>query len=237
MNSLKDIILKILQEIDYEELLSKKVNDDIPIWLLENREWSQYILVTLFSNDQFIEINWHELQSKLFSELNSQECIDETFEKNTTWLLCVEANEKDEKINQKTVFIEDDAYYFKKLVLTYQQETCNKLLDELSQGDTIINCFQMQLDNTNRFKNFMEGIDDVYGLILKLLIKIPYIPLVFPKIENIKTLSERINENLCNEKLEVTQKMLCDKIDNITKQLNSDLEIENIVNLFGELGI
>jgi len=125
-----------------------------------------------------------ENQNQVFKKIK-QESDDKELEKNTTYLICFKSDKLPlSSIEYKQILeIEEDSYYFRKLVLPYTQNQLTKL-------DTT-NDFANIIKDINKFEEFKEDCkaknlsESLYEIVSQLYIKLPFFKL--------PTISERKN--------------------------------------------
>ncbi len=131
---------------------------------------------------------------------------DERMDKNLSMLVCVKMeNEMIQEIPEKIFEIEEDPYFFKKYVITYNENNCNELKSQFdtmheSSNDIlnrIINNSKMFLSyKMNESNNFTS----LYEISTKLMIKIPFMKLE-KRLEELENLNEKIDEELFGKNL------------------------------------
>ena len=109
------------QEADYEWCLYGP--DD------ETKE--QYlVLVNIKNNGKTILKKVIEQQSKIYLELKSK--LKANFDKNVSMLICVRVDESEEKEYEASILeVEEDCYYFKKLIMLYRDEEISEVKEIL----------------------------------------------------------------------------------------------------------
>lgn len=134
--------------------------------------------------------------------------LNEAYEKNTTLILCMKetkSSEIDNIINQ----MEEDKYIFKKNILVYLDSEVEHLLelldDEFSQNQVNKLVHQEKL-----FETFKTSSEDGYGLLLRLIIKLPFLTYERKTIE-LENLSTKIAKDVKAENIEKLYNSIVDQ--------------------------
>lgn len=185
-------------------------------------------------------------QSEIFDKLD-REVQQKDFGKNVSCLICIDEkmaiNEK-LYLEKEILAIEEDPYYFKKLVLLYTMESAQALLEDMGKLDAIEYlkkvCFASE-----QFDSFIQNEDSLYRLASRLLIKLPFIPIDIIGIEAPVELSEKMKEDAQKEKLEElrecinnmdSQQFKNDAVDWISKGGDTfELQMQNLDHLLNSL--
>nr|WP_314900237.1 ABC-three component system middle component 1 [uncultured Deefgea sp.] len=121
-----------------------------------------------------------EKAQELFEAISKSGVVDLHFEKNCTLIICHE----EENISRKTILaLEEDQYNFKKNVITYTTDELTTLNTHLTKNkiEHITNEAINKIINARRgndflaFKNGNANKDKFYSLILKIVLKLPFI--------------------------------------------------------------
>lgn len=124
MNKFGTIISKLLVEMGYGESQSISCIEDISICVFkdEDIEKAQYYIVSECDNKCFRSINFEELQEVIYKSIREMFVHEPEIEKNTSWLIGVDCENGYEDLIEKILLIEENPYYFKKMVCPYSQE-------------------------------------------------------------------------------------------------------------------
>ena len=199
------------------------------------KEAPQYLFVQGITSEQVRQPKLClETQASIYKSLKAHLNNAPDFTKNASYLLCINKTEvmaTPEEIETFTLFLEEDAYYFKKFVLTYTSDAAAQLLDELNDAG-IDNYINSVISSPEKFQDYIDNNSDLaYSLMIQLLIKLPFVPLNFTNSNDVDSLADMLNDqvaelNLTNfrHKLATVNKdQVVDSIGNITKQISSDL--------------
>ena len=205
LTKFKNIADKILEELGYgnsKEIILDRKEASVWGYINQNTENSLYYIVSTCKEQDFYNIDFEELQAEIFKGIKGLFAQETGIEKNTTWLIGVECEKDYENLMEKILAIEENPYYFKKMVCPYLQIEINEFLKEIGSCQNYILYMQKQIVKVNRFVDFHEKNDMGYNFISKLLIKIPSIKLPTEKEKKASTLSEDIEDEIKNEKLQ-----------------------------------
>lgn len=122
-------------------------------------------------------------------------------DKNIYMLLIMEAERENAELNKFINNFEEDPYYFKKHVLTYTNQQKEKL-KLISQNQSIVSKIESYVsdkDNFSEFKklsgNEIKMADDLYSLVSKIFIKLPFLLAPIEK-EELVNLREKIKNQI-----------------------------------------
>lgn len=145
---------------------------------------------------------FNEWSSLLIDKLVSENPIP-GIDKNLSMIILLKSDgESDDKGIQKIISeIEEDPYYFKKNVLTYTEEQ-EKKLTFLDLNKSIVNEIENYVGNKQKFYEFknnsantLELNSNLYSLISKIFIKLPFLSVPIKK-ERLSNLSDKIREQI-----------------------------------------
>lgn len=156
-------------------------------------EHIHYIFVLDIGDAEVQSLNIEMKQRELYKNLLAlEDKLEPEFDKNVSLLLCVNASMK-ESLEKEVLKIEENPYCFKKFVLTYTQremeflenqtkivklwEYMKSLIDELREGKADFN-------------------DECVKFVMKLFIKLPFLPADIAKKQDKSNLMEEIEKGL-----------------------------------------
>lgn len=225
MNKFGTIISKLLVEMGYGESQSISCTEDISICVFkdEDIEKAQYYIVSECDNKCFRSINFEELQEVIYKSIRELFVHEPEIEKNTSWLIGVDCENGYEDLIEKILSIEENPYYFKKMVCPYSQEEVEGLMNELEDCVDCIRYIQQEVVKVNRFANFHDGKDCVYSFLSRILIKIPSIELPIVKEKEIEVLSNNIDKVIQENDLQEIHMFLKDNIDEKISMIDDDV--------------
>lgn len=126
---------------------------------------------------------------------------DERMDKNLSMLVCINSNKTNEKNLSEIIFeIEEDPYFFKKYVITYDERHLIGLKSQFDAIDKNSNILLNEIVNdTEGFLNYKRAENNnesaLYEICSKLMIKIPFLKLE-KRVETIEDLSKKISKKL-----------------------------------------
>ena len=185
--------------VDEKEKIDSYIKDMIngeecPCALYESEgRCVQYVLVLDVGKANITKFDFVIRQRILYQSL--QELGDRLrpeFDKNVSFLLCVEGTISDEEVEKEVLKIEENPYCFKKLVLTYTQEE----LRNVEKSAEKENLWDFMNQKVEALRNGKTNLDKESGFILKLLIKMPFLSMDMVEEQRKKNLMEEIEKNL-----------------------------------------
>lgn len=182
----------------------------------------QYILVLDVGKTEIGKMNLNIMQRIIYRRLQElEERVEPEFDKNVSLLLCVNDDISDEKLEREILNIEENPYCFKKLVLTYTEHEIKNISDSLG-GNNIWGYMQSCIDELQEDKVEIE--DERIKFVLKLFIKLPFLPVNIVKKERKADFLKEIGNQL-----EQKYKIMWDNINKWNIE-----EIEEIKNFSDE---
>lgn len=124
---------------------------------------------------------------------------NEAYEKNTTLILCIKET-KSSQVNNIINQMEEDKYLFKKNILVYLDSEVEHLL-ELLDNEFSQNQVNKLVHQEKLFETFKTSSEDGYGLLLRLIIKLPFLTYERKTIE-LENLSTKIAKDVKAENIE-----------------------------------
>lgn len=201
-----EIIQTLFIELGYESKDYSFVDKEDTI--LENSFISRdlfrknYFLVLFISDENKIR-DIIKNQAKYFFLLKEFFGEDPDIDKNTSLLICIQTSNEN---NSLFLNIEEDAYYFKKYVLTYSNEQLTSFITDyrgLIEEKGIKIAMDKIVNDVQLFEDFKQNpdINGVYKLITKIFIKIPILRVPINEEKTVYSLSEVIEDTLKNKGL------------------------------------
>jgi len=219
-----DLLKNIFIESDYHEHIVEF--EDYTSYMFSHQEKGEYFIVldkeTISDND-LKQLSSDGMQN-LYSDCEGLETTDETFEKNTTLIICIN------NINIDMILcnqFEEDAYLFKKNILFYEDVNVQQLEVQLDNDFSLTKLNEL-LNNGENFDRNKTNIESEYGLLAKLFIKLPFLNYQREGRE-LDNLSEVIreqanNENLYNLYIQISNNILqVDSLNTYQDIIDADL--------------
>lgn len=192
------LINKIFSDNNFEMI---KFSDDIEFWLNSKGEVVNFFLVVYLDEikSDFLEEKvpfYYEKIKKIDAKV-----YDERMDKNLSMIVLIKESSQ---LTQETIFnIEENPYYFKKYVLTYNNSEKNELEQLFLGSQMSANLLLSKIvNNVELFERFKEDKlnEALYSISSKLIIKIPFITLVKGE-KTLKSLSSSIDSALEGDSL------------------------------------
>lgn len=204
----------------------------VDFWVNNSKYAVNYYLVLYVDNikEDFLS---NEVPTYFNSIKKLENGYDEKMDKNLSMIVCVNTtNSKTKNITDKIFEIEEDPYFFKKYVITYNMDSY-KQLEKLLGGkeESSNSILNRTINDTNKFLAFKKNEENdttvLYEICTKLMIKIPFLRLE-KRLEKMEDLSAVINEELQQKELFTFKDTLLNLDEN-----NEEI-LENILNLIGD---
>jgi hypothetical protein len=217
-----NIINNILLSNGYNKIESEFILDDSLIYIfcpkIENKREEYFVTIQLYNQSEDAALNLLENKvDELFTAISYSGLVNQTFQKNSTLLLCYEEN----KISRNMILsIEEDQYNFKKNVVTYSNEELVSLDSYLKkkQVSNITNDVINKIINAeggSEFLNFKinnQHQKDHYSLILKTTLKLPFIT-YSQEIQELSSLLDDIDSSLSSEQSLLFNKLISSGVE------------------------
>ena len=169
---------------------------------------SQSYLVVKMYNYELVNVLKSNFLTTLAKEFRKQSFHRSEMDKNATLILGCECK-MDEPVDHRTkVQIEDDPYYFKKYVFSYSmlekkraEEYIQNLKNESENKFSVVKAVQSYLSNTETFLSYKENHSNqpTYTYFSELATKIPILPLQIVAVDEIKSVTAFLSEELTME--------------------------------------
>lgn len=160
---------------------------------------------------------------------------DERMDKNLSMLICLKNTRTESSYKDKKNFeIEEDPYYFKKYLLSYN-ENFEKIKKEILSGKNINSTINNIINDVEKFHQYKLGQDNddakLYDICTKLMTKIPFISLKHKQIDldNLtKSIKFRLEtDNLKESRDKILEYSELEEEDFIDRIIES-IELENV---------
>lgn len=205
-----DIILDVFKELHFileDEFLVEyvikennimKVNVNV---LISSENDSQVFLMVDCKNAQLKNIVDGMLIKEMALRFRKKEYHRAEMDRNTS-LLIVSKHSADEDVDTSSkVKIEDDPYYFKKYVFSYDEiglENANNWLTENVKKGTTVSLIQDYITDTRQFAKYKENNinEPIYAFFIELVTKLHCFPMKTAETKNIKTIDSFLQNEL-----------------------------------------
>ena len=204
-----DLVDSILRTNNYQTVIGKEEMSSYIKGVINGAEFScalyeskeqcvQYVLVLDIGNADMKNLDLGNRQRTLYRNLQELgDRLEPEFDKNVTLLLCAEGTIENESLEREVLKLEENPYCFKKLALTYTQEELSNLEGNMGKKD-LWDYMQQRLKLLNEGK---IEFDEISKTILKLLIKMPFLPVNAVREQTKKNLMDIIENSLDDKRL------------------------------------
>lgn len=218
-----NVIKEIMFDCAYENVVQTEVMFEEKVYNLNifkhrDVESQIFIVLQILESQLIAQNNNKEFVIEIANYFRENDVYVPDMDKNTSLIYCVKKDVNSDKLDKLKVKIEDDPFYFKKYVFTYdeaQADEFKKLCRQHGQSASeLIQAYILDTDNFNKFKKNGDN-EKIYKVVSELLIKIPIIPISFETNGEIKCVSDYMLDiqKYNNDELE--------RLDCIVETLNS----------------
>lgn len=213
-------------DVSYDE--KKKIN--VMPFVSEEYKCQVYLVVSCLNNqlDEIVNTDYVKEISRKF-RVQPYHCGE--MDRNTS-LLILSEYKTDESINTSAkVKIEDDPYYFKKYVLSYDNIAINNTetwIKTCMKDESIVASIQEYIGNTSRFEAYKlnHQNEPVYSYLVEIVTKIPNFPMKIIDQKGIYPVDYFMQEEL--DKLRSKKKPVDINVQRIEKLFEMNIEEMNI---------
>jgi hypothetical protein len=195
LNEMKTVLNKKQYEIDEAEkgiFFAEKSSKDIYYFFDFNR----------YRKDINIKEEIITKQKKYYENMIKRE-NNNVLQKNTTLIIFIEIEDMQSANNLKgmTLELEEDKYFFRKLVLIYTKREVDSLKASIVKCN-LLEYINNEIRKNELFTEFKKGSrEDSYSLLLKMMVKIPVLNYHIDKNIDLVSLSNIIETELTNNNL------------------------------------
>lgn len=232
---MKEVIDKIFFNNGFENIsITNPFSDEISFWGNYSKTATNFYLIVYMNEitDDFIV----KRVSEYFNAIKTIERgYDERIDKNLSMLICLKNTDTESSSKYKKIFeIEEDPYFFKKYLLSYN-ENFEKIKKEILNGENINITINNIINDVEKFSQYKlrEDTDDVklYEICTNLMTKIPFISLNH-KQSDLDDLSKTIGlrlekDNLAESRDKILQYFELEDEEFIDKIVES-IDLENV---------
>ncbi|MDR5886300.1 ABC-three component system middle component 1 [Vreelandella janggokensis] len=204
---------------------------------IDKSKREEYFVTMQFNNqcDETAEKLLEVKAEELFEKISHSKKVDISFEKNCTMLIC----QDEDKISREIILaLEEDQYNFKKNVIAYSQQELDSAKNYLDKNkiSEITSGVINEIINSNDGKLFLEfkyqhkSKRDYYSLMLKIVLKLPFIT-YRPQDQQLVNLSHEIESSLTSE-----QYLIYDQLVNSDMEWKDEDFYQKVEKVWGGLG-
>ncbi len=196
---MNELFHRIMSDLGFKrhELPYKFRERDLNLSLYE-KDKRAYFYLSLSKDDQVILDGFlNEVQGEIFElAFKAIEIFANDLSKNSYFVLGLSEELKKMKSNKAIIDLEEDAFFFKKMVIHYDQNEINLLSEKIGSGNTVLALRSLASDQ-ELFEKYVQKVKDqnvgFERLLYQILIKIPSIQInvVGRDFEVLATLLER----------------------------------------------
>ena len=235
-----DIILKVLMELFFiakDEFCVECIIDsqktmmvNVKILISEKNE-SQVYLVIECDDSQLVDYVDGNIIKEIAVKFRKNEYHRAEMDRNTALLFVCKHDIGTIALSSK-VKIEDDPYYFKKYVFSYDEvalENAKTWLQENSQRGSMISLIQEYITDTNHFAKYKENHqnESTYAFFIELVTKLHCFPMKTAESKNIKSVKDFLDDELEMLRNKPRKPIIIEK-DKLDSFIESDIDFDNI---------
>ena len=168
---------------------------------VSNDYLSQVFLLIELSDEKLHEVVETDLVKMIALSFRKSSFHVAEMDKNTSLIVVSEFETGKENDKESKVKIEDDPYYFKKYVFSYNAVSERNAADWMKQNRNdrnVVECIQEYVTDTERFTSFKIDFNNepVYTYFMELITKIPSFPMSTGGKQNLKSVEDYLKEEL-----------------------------------------
>jgi len=204
-----DIILNVLEELFFkvrdEFCVECKIDMEKSIltnvrMLISEKNDSQVFLMIECDDAQLVDYVDGKVIKEIAVKFRKNKYHRAEMDRNTT-LLLVSKHAIDAIDSSSKVKIEDDPYYFKKYVFSYNEielENAKNWLKENVQKESVVSLIQGYITDTEHFARYKENYHNeaVYAFFMELVTKLHCFPMKTVETKNIKSVRNYLQEEI-----------------------------------------
>lgn len=228
-----DVINSILHELDYETIAQTELQFEEKSYYLKinrnrNIRCQVYIILQMLESQLPQSEKIKEFIIAISNYFQNVEDYISEMDRNTSLLLIVERDIPSILTDKVKIEVEDDPYYFKKYVLTYEKTELLQLKKAYEEvGQTPNEFIHSYIFNKGKFNVFKKNTQDehIYRIVSEIAIKLPAIEIGTNEEDEIKTIEQYMRETPKFNEDEL------ERVDNIVALLCNTAEVdEQLVN-------
>ena len=214
---MRDIVIKFLQNNHFNQL-------DTDFDFYTNSQKSEYFIVSQYSPDELNNFFDDDKTSQVIKEFErlSVKSEHENIKKNTSLFILVEVDDlkavfEDEKVQRTILLIEEDYYYFRKLIILYTRDGLLDLRDK-ETNEMLYTYLDSNIDLFEKDMFFSES----YFIAMEIGVKLPFFTLpkrndIYQSIENqYQDDNDELDNRLLDFYTKVTDEILSESLKDIS---------------------
>lgn len=239
------VILSILKENGfdgYERLINDYLKSVIFTYRKDNIKTEFYIVVSI-DQKEFIGLDENKMFADISKSLKESSSYIAEVDKNTSLVICVAKDgrlKSEELMGSKELQIEENPYFFKKYVLSYDSRIAEDIFGEMlknyNDSTDITKYIENFITNPDKFRNFkLNPINnETYMLLSKIVMKVPIIPVKIPDSQSIRSLANMIQDSIVANNLQKAQTLVVFLSEEQNKENDVDKNISQIINYWNK---
>lgn len=213
------VILNILKENGFNG------SEAIPIDYIKNAFFTyrkndskiEFFVVASVDQKTFLAMDENKMFSDIYKSLRGASAYTTEVDKNTSLVLCVEKDNKLKSVDilkKKELQTEENPYFFKKYVLSYDEKTAEEVFGEMLKtydvSSNITKYIESVVTNPERFRNYKINPvnNEDYMLLSKIIMKVPVMPVKVPDNQSIRPLPSIIQDDIIAKDLQKAQNLV-----------------------------
>lgn len=202
-----NVVFDVLEELMYVakeefEIAYKSEGEDKSVVVtpfVSKENSSQVFLVVLCKNAFLGDVVNSDLVKVVAFQFRRKDYHKAEMDRNSTLLILSEHNVDEEIDTSAKVKIEDDPYYFKKYVFSFDEISKKHTeiwLDQNKKSDSLIATIQNYVTDTTNFKRYKENNQNepIYTFLIELITKIPSFPMKTAESQELHSVEEYLND-------------------------------------------
>lgn len=214
---MRDVVIKFLQNNHFNQL-------DTELDFYTNPQNSEYFILSQYSPNELHNFFDDDKTSQVIKEFErlSVKSEHENIKKNTSLFILVEVDDlkavfEDEKVQRTILLIEEDYYYFRKLIILYTRDGLLDLRDK-ETNEMLYTYLDSNIDAFEEDMFFSES----YFMAMEIGVKLPFFTLpkrndIYQSIENqYQDDNDELDNRLLNFYTKVTDEILLESLKDIS---------------------
>lgn len=229
-----NIIFDVLEELKYVAKEEFKVvyksegeEKDVVVTPFVSKENVNQVFLILSCKNAFLgDVNNSNLVKEVAFQFRKKNYHKAEMDRNST-LLILSEHEVEETVNMsEKIKIEDNPYYFKKYVFSFDKISKQKTeewIKQNSRNDSLIATIQDYITNTNNFARYKKNNQNeaIYTFLIELIIKIPSFPMKTAESQQIHSVEQYLDDGI--QELKTGKKPIIVKRSELDKLVDTDI--------------
>lgn len=239
------VILNILKENGFDVYESLSIDPLKSVALVYRKADTKVEFFVVATTDQktFLEMD----ENKLFSDINKSLKISSSYvaemDKNTSLVLCIAMDYKlksFDALEKKELQTEENPYFFKKYVLSYDEKVAQELFGEMlktyKESTNITKYIESIITDPEKFRNYKINAEnnEGYTLLSKIVMKVPIMPIRVPDNQSIRPLANIINDCVVTNNLLRAQNLVSFMTSEKSKEISDGDNVKQLIDYWLE---